>query len=651
MKRILVVAEASRSTGEFRRPWVRAMYGAYLGWYRRALAASVARFGPGAGVTLLAGREFVDRSRLPDDLELRLYDEESYRTDSRALSVLTRGLVDGWWPPRGSEPLLRCRGVWLPDLLPVTKGILLRLEVIEYLGILEQVLDESKPDLIVLVTGASVPEKLARGLALERAISVEVAVRFSPAFVVAAAWGALRTRQERRTLRTPMVHGRRRPPLEAGGSGFLFSACQARHLDLVEMLVLALEERGRASSVVVSGSDIPEMASPLRRLQSRGVRWADFMDYLPSAEDRALVREFRGATGRLWRRLEKGAASSARTRHGCVTLGEVIAPFARNAVRWSLVTARLYLEAAFRALEAQAPCAVVIGSDRRFPERALALAARELGIPCVLFSAALVLGRDRSSAYDVGDRILAMGEHLAEALVREERVDARRISVVGDPRSDALRRLPRERIRREVLRDFSLSPDLPLLVLVSKYVSLLFSIREKEALYRTVFAARELLGRPHVIVKVHPNEDMARLEAQVRRWGCEGAILTKEYDIHRLFGAADAAIMVTSMAGIEAMAMGCPVVAVQTPGKNFEGGYMPAYVSEEVVERVDMGDPAALAAALGQLLTDVGARGALVERGRGFAARYVRPADGRFADRLLSVVETVRGEIARGRSR
>ena len=142
-----------------------------------------------------------------------------------------------------------------------------------------------------------------------------------------------------------------------------------------------------------------------------------------------------------------------------------------------------------------------------------------------------------------------------------------------------------------------------------------------------------------------------RLREQVRAWGCGEAVLTKEYDIHRLFGASDAAVMVTSMAGLEAMAMGCPVVAVQTAGKDFEGGVMPPYVSAGAVERVDMGDPAALAATLRRLLTEPAARAGLVERGRRFAARYVHPVDGELARRLLAVVEEIRSRQRGGPSR
>src|SRR5207245_2417852 len=124
------------------------------------------------------------------------------------------------------------------------------------------------------------------------------------------------------------------------------------------------------------------------------------------------------------------------------------------------------------------------------------------------------------------------------------------------------------------------------------------------------------LGDAQVVVKAHPNENLKLLRDQVAGWGWREAVLTQDADIHRLFGAADAAVMVTSMAGIEAMAMGCPVIAVQTPGKDFEGGGMPAYVSEGAVERVDMGDAKALETVLRRLVTDRSARAALVYRGR-----------------------------------
>ncbi|PYM61673.1 MAG: hypothetical protein DME11_22410 [Candidatus Rokuibacteriota bacterium] len=84
------------------------------------------------------------------------------------------------------------------------------------------------------------------------------------------------------------------------------------------------------------------------------------------------------------------------------------------------------------------------------------------------------------------------------------------------------------------------------------------------------------------------------------------------------------------------------MVAVQTRGKDFEGGYMPPYVSAGAVDRVDTGDVEALAATLSRLLGDARAREALVARGRTFAAQYLHPVDGRLTERLLEVVAEIR---------
>ena len=148
-----------------------------------------------------------------------------------------------------------------------------------------------------------------------------------------------------------------------------------------------------------------------------------------------------------------------------------------------------------------------------------------------------------------------------------------------------------------------------------------------------------------VVIKVHPNEDFALLRRQVPEWGWPDARFTQAYDIFRLFAAADAAIMVTSMAGIEAMAMGCPVIAVQTPDKDFEGHDMAPYVKEDAVDRVDLDDPAALRATLLRVLDNAAARADLIERGHRFAAKYMRPVDGTLAARLVAIADEARAAL------
>lgn len=644
MSRVLVVGETSRSIGEFRRPWVRKLHAQYVRGYRRALAGVVGSLGD-ADVTVLAGRDFVDTTRLHDGVTVRPFDEESYRADSPALSALTHRVIAGWWPARDAEPALTVRGVFLPDLLPIASGILLRLEVMESLSAVEAVLDDVKPDRVVLVTGVSIPERLARGAAADRGVPVAVGGRFPLAALMARFRRALRAREGRLNLHALLRQPRRPPTPAPPGEHFLFSVCQARHLAMVAPMMLACARDGLAASIVAGTVNSDELETQLRRLEGDGASWCYFMDYVGQDEARRVIRALRPTLRRL--------ASRVRAEPACGTdgvgaaLAAVTRPFAENAIRWSLPAARLYLEAAFRVLERRRPDAVVIASDRRFAERALALAADCLGVPAMLFWGASVLARDRINRFDVGHRLLVIGEQVRADVVRQG-VPAQNVVVVGDPRSNAARLVDRAALRADVARTFGLDPARPLLVMVSKYVSLLFSAEEKETFYATVFAAMKRLQRAQLVVKVHPNENLELLRRQVREWGGADAILTKDYDIHRLFATADVAVMVTSMAGIEAMAMGCPVVAVQTPGKDFEGEYMPPYVSEGVVERVDAGDGAALAIAIARLLADEAARSALVERGRAFAARYLHPVDGALVQRLLDVVDEVRREKLTG---
>ena len=637
MSGVLIVTEAPRSLGEFRRPWVRRLDRAYVARYRRMVARVCAGIG-GHGVTLLTARGFVDPADLPAGVSLRYYDEETLKADLPALSERTRRLIESWWPSREAEPALTVDGIWLPDVLSVNRAVLLQVDVMVNVGLFERVLDEVKPDRVVLVTGQSMRERTAHALAKDRGIPTSVAVRFAPASALAGrVRRTLRSRHERLALGA-LVDDRARRPSVASAARYLFCVSHARHFTMVNLLASAVRNLGHGCRLIAATRDNDTMEEPLRALEKSGIPGAYVMDYLPREAARAVVRRVRPLGRRLL-----GGAPAART-----SLDSLVEPYRRDTLRWSLAMARVYLEGAFRALDAHRPAAVVITTDRRMVDRALALAARRRGIPTLLYWGGAVLGRDRANLFDVADRVLVLGDHVRNLLIKQG-VPPARLVVLGDPRSDAVRRTARETLRAQVFADLDLDPKRPLVVMVSKYVSLLFSYGEKQAFYRTVRDATRALGGVNVVIKPHPNHedlDVLRKDLDTLGWS-DVTLVRREYDIQRLFGAADVALMVTSMAGIEAMALGCPVVAVQAPGKNFEGPGMPPYVSAGAVERVDAGDVEGLARTLRRLLDDPAARAKLAERGRAFAASYVHPVDGALAERLEALVTELAGERAR----
>jgi glycosyltransferase involved in cell wall biosynthesis len=646
----LLVTESTRSYGEFRRLWVRATFERYVHYYRRRLVRAVERERARGPVTLLTARHLLGDARLPPDVRVRYYDEESYKVDSRSLGETTKHLVSDWWPIREEAPELSHRGVWLPDLLTISRSIVLRMEIVEPLGILDLVWREVAPDRVVALSGASIPEQLSRLLAKCRGMPFQTA---SPGMllsrVLSVALRALYPREERRRLRE-LIDFHREPVAVShapGAERVLCVTCRPRHHAVVDPLLVALRAASVEGQVVAAPSLEPAFGRSLERLRGGGFPAGYLTDYLSREEVREMVRRYRPVLRQAWSRIVRDPELSRRLTVGAVPLARVALPFLRDSVTRSLLTALLCQEAAFRALDAIRPKAVVITSNRRLAERALALAARQHGIPCVLFSGALMLTRDRYPFFDVADRMLVIGDHLKLQLVGAEGIEPELVSVVGDPRSNAARLVPRAELRRAVAEAFSLDPARPVLVFVSKYVSFLFSAEEKEAYYRTALEGLRRSGSgAQVILKVHPNEDVALVRQQARQWGWPDVPVTQEYDIHRLFAAADAAVMVTSMAGVEAMALGCPVIAVQMAGKDYEGGYMFPYVTDGAVERVDIGDAPGFGRAVDRVLLDDRARADLVTRGFGFAERYIHPVDGALASRLLAVIEEIRSERA-----
>ena len=648
MSRVLLVTQSTRSMGEFGRPWVRALYRRYVARFRRELSAAVRRLAREAETIVLTSRELVDPETLPPSVTLRYFDDESFRVTAETVGRVTDHLESVVWPERGQEPSLDFHGVWLPDVLTVGRGIVLRLEIAEPLAAILRVCDDVTPQRVALLTGASIPERLARAVARRQGWPVGVQ---APGFVwprvYARAAAALSPREERLRLRSMLGQPRAdvTPTRSPAGERVLFVTCRPRHHYVVDPLADAVQAAGAEAHVVASATDAE---THMRRsaLDEGGVASSGFLDHLTADVAAALVRDYRPVFRGLWRRIGRDPGFRTRLVWNGIDLADIAWPFLRDTVTQSLLSALLAQAAAFRALATIQPTAVVITGNRRHAERSLALAARVRRIPCVSFPGTLLFSRDPSNRFDLGDRVLVIGEYLRERMLSAKLVEPPRIAVVGDPRSDAARRVTPARLRDEIAREFSLPPDRPLLVLVSKYVSLLFAASEKEAFYRTVAGALEQLPAVNTVVKIHPNEDEALVRRQAREWEWPGSVFTKTFDIHRLFAAADAAIMVTSMAGIEAMALGCPVVAVQTAGKDFEGVEMPPYVSENVVEHVDMGDAHGLAKTLRRLLDDVDARTALVERAKKFAARYVHPADGALGSRLLAAIAEIRAGTA-----
>jgi len=312
------------------------------------------------------------------------YDDEVYEVDSRELESLTRRLVAGWWHAASDEPDLSYRGVWLPDLLTVGKRLRVRLEVIERLGIIDRVLHEVKPDQLRLLSGASLAEQVARLVARTRGLGC-AASRARPGH---SSWrGPMRLSFRERSDQPPAAPPSAAAPLtsrRADGRRILFVTCRSRHHLLVDPLIEAVRSAGASPRLVAQSNEDPELAARVSDLSAAGVPTAYLMDYLPG---------YGGAPRQTVSAAVPARAPACRARSGAggadVLAGRLALagpPPIPGRLRGEPPDSPPVQEAAFRAVRALRPDALVVTSDRRLAERAMAFVARSFDIPSLLFS-------------------------------------------------------------------------------------------------------------------------------------------------------------------------------------------------------------------------------------------------------------------------
>jgi len=229
VSRVLLVTQQPRGFGEFRKPLVRSIYRRYVQRYRRQVTKAAAALAADHDLTILAERGLLDSDRLPPHVTVRYYDEESLKVRAREFGRRNERLLKGLWPDPETSPELSCHGVWLPDLLRLVRGLVLSLEVSEPVAIAEQVMDETRPERVVLVSGASILERAARLIARARNVPVTVA---APWFLAARAyarfWRQLQIRDDKLRIRE-LVRFPRVAPARSGSPRIVFVTCRPRH--------------------------------------------------------------------------------------------------------------------------------------------------------------------------------------------------------------------------------------------------------------------------------------------------------------------------------------------------------------------------------------------------------------------------------------
>lgn len=221
-----------------------------------------------------------------------------------------------------------------------------------------------------------------------------------------------------------------------------------------------------------------------------------------------------------------------------------------------------HIEAAHRQLDlhAAASC-LLVGTTEFLPERVLAIAAGQKGIPSICFQHGVMMG-EPSFMPVFATRQAVYGQYEKDWYVRRG-VTPDRVEITGHPRFDVIHTLP-HLTREELNRELGINSDKQM-VLVATHPHEPFWVALVEHLASD--------SGIQVVIKPHPHEVSWGLLAEYQRMAAKWAHVKLCADgplLYDLVPHADAVVMSSSTVGLEAMMSGKPVLALRTLGDYYD---------------------------------------------------------------------------------
>ena len=292
------------------------------------------------------------------------------------------------------------------------------------------------------------------------------------------------------------------------------------------------------------------------------------------------------------------------------------------------------LELVRRIVEVEAPSLLVTIDETGLLGKAVATRGRSLGVPTLNIQHGI---RTASAWIDdqLFDRFAAFGPDSVEAYVARGN-DPAIFVTTGFSRYDRIFRRDRIKSREEVAAELGLDAGRPIVMFASQRVWDRITPVVKRETYLALLRAWRGTGAQLVIKLRYGVPDYPPPEA-AQEPGWEQVVVTAEYDLYDLMNASDVVVTAYSTVGMEAVAMGVPLLIVNLTG---QPDPIP-YVQEGVA--LGVYDPDGVGQAL-QYLLDTGRPNEAWEQHRlAFIRRHLTSEDGRSAERVAELMREMIG--------
>lgn len=276
---------------------------------------------------------------------------------------------------------------------------------------------------------------------------------------------------------------------------------------------------------------------------------------------------------RLWRELRSAPGLLEALSHSGVRFGDLVADGFAATLLLQVPWAARSLAESDEVLRAVRPGLLVLYAESSGWGRAALAAAEAAGVPSVALQHGILYPTYFSyvHAADEGEcprptRTAVFGTAARDFLVARGGYDAESLVLTGSPKFDGLLAAAARWDRAALRQRLGLKEGERLVVLASRFRG----IRSTHQAVGSAFAAlvRAVEARPgtRLLVKPHPAEPAAPYEAVLREVGAGRVrVLPPASDLFELLCACDLLVTVESLAAVEALALGRPVLVLNMP--------------------------------------------------------------------------------------
>ena len=445
-------------------------------------------------------------------------------------------------------------GIALPRIFLTKLSLYLAYHYFIYEKVYTGLFHSLRPDRVVVV-GNSYLAMTARFLTKNKSLSVNQITLFDLSWIFKRLQNFLLNREyKRKAVNFNNLTGTFKPNF--GKNPVLLSVDFPRHLKTLIPIYNRLKAIGENPVLV---TDIANLQSTLNNLHAGTIKPILIPAILARHELPPLIKiDF----GRLLKGLKISTLDDWFYYLGLITVQPMI--------NWLMWLSEGYLIAAKKLMQVTKPKGVIVVSDLRLAELALAAQAKNYHVPTLLVSPNMMLDLTELNPYRSADKVAVVGHYIKRQLEKIG-VPSSKIYLTGDVIGENLIGRQRSANQQQVFRALGISEEKKIGLLISFRPTWMIPKEEKQAFIQMAVRAASKIPNLVLVVKPHPSEKRYRLLEELREWGLNNLIVSdnNQLSLLDLIRASSVVLQTWSFTLFEAVMLNRPVIAINPFNKNY----------------------------------------------------------------------------------